>query len=136
VVTNGSEGVLVQGTLTTLWISWLALIVAAVLGGAVGYARTTRWWWLRAVATAYAEFFRSIPTLVQLFFVYYGITFIFSVGLSPFAAATIALGFEGSALMSEVVRSGLQSVGKGQSEAARATGARAVRTTILAFPHD
>ena len=114
--------VLLQGTITTLWISWLALIVAAVLGGIVGYARTSHWWWLRAVATIYAEFFRSIPTLVQLFFVYFGITFIFSLDLSPFAAATIALGLEGSALMSEVVRSGLQSVGKGQMEAARASG--------------
>jgi His/Glu/Gln/Arg/opine family amino acid ABC transporter permease subunit len=116
------RNVLLQGTLTTLWISWLALIVAGVLGAVVGYYRTSVWWWLRASATIYTEFFRSIPTLVQLFFVYFGITFIFSLDLSPFAAATIALGLEGSALMSEVVRSGLQSVGKGQIEAARSTG--------------
>src|SRR4029079_18348215 len=103
-------------------ISWLALIVAGVFGAVVGYYRTSVSWWLRSIATIYTEFFRSIPTLVQLFFVYFGITFIFSLDLSPFAAATIALGLEGSALMSEVVRSGLQSVGKGQVEAARSSG--------------
>ena len=83
------------------------------------------------MATIYAEFFRSIPTLVQLFFVDFGITFIFSLDLSPFAAATIALGLEGSALMSEVVRSGLQSVGKGQMEAARASGSERLASEPL-----
>lgn len=118
------SGVLLHATLVTLWISWLALVVAAIAGTIVGYGRLARWWWVRWLATAYTEFFRSIPTLVQLFFVYFGITFIFNLDLSPFVAATVALGLEASALMSEVVRGGLQSVGRGQREAALATGLR------------
>src|SRR5271156_738496 len=97
------SGVLLQAAATTLWISWLALLLAAVVGSIVGVARMARWLPLRMLAQAYAEVFRSIPTLVQLFFVYYGITFIFAIDLPPFAATTIALALEASALMSEVV---------------------------------
>lgn len=114
--------VLLRGLAVTLWISWLALLLAAVVGALVGIGRTSKSWPLRFAAQAYTEFFRSIPTLVQLFFVYYGVTFVFGINLSPFAAATIALALEGSALMSEVVRGGIQSVGRGQKEAALSSG--------------
>lgn len=114
--------VLMRGLAVTLWISWLALLLAAVFGVVVGIGRTTKSRSLRFAAQAYTEFFRSIPTLVQLFFVYYGVTFVFGINLSPFAAATIALALEGSALMSEVVRGGIQSVGRGQKEAALSSG--------------
>jgi polar amino acid transport system permease protein len=114
--------VLMRGLATTLWISWLALVLASIVGALIGIGRIANSRILRLAAQVYTEFFRSIPTLVQLFFVYYGITFIFGINLSPFAAATIALGLEGSALMSEVVRGGLQSVGHGQKEAALSSG--------------
>jgi len=116
--------VLLRAAAITIWISWLALLLAAVVGSVVGLGRTARWRPIRIVAVAYAEIFRSIPTLVQLFFVYYGITFIFALDLSPFTAATIALALEASALMSEVVRAGLQSVPRGQTEAALSSGMR------------
>ena len=114
--------VLLRGLTVTLWISWLALLLAAIVGAVVGIGRTSKSWPLRFAALGYTEFFRSIPTLVGLFFVYYGITFVFGINLSPFTAATIALALEGSALMSEVVRGGLQSVGHGQKEAALSSG--------------
>jgi polar amino acid transport system permease protein len=59
-----------------------------------------------------------------LFVVYYGITYALRISLSPFVAATIALGLEAGALMSEVVRSGIQSVARGQWEAGLASGMR------------
>jgi polar amino acid transport system permease protein len=116
--------ILLRGLGITLWISWLALLLAAVIGAIVGIGRTSQSRPVRVVAHAYTEFFRSIPTLVQLFLVYYGSTFVFNINLSPFAAATIALAMEGSALMSEVVRGGIQSVGPGQKEAALSSGMR------------
>lgn len=116
------SSVLMRGLATTLWISWLALVLASIVGALIGIGRIANSRFLRLAAQVYTEFFRSIPTLVQLFFVYYGITFIFGINLSPFAAATIALGLEGSALMSEVVRGGLQSVARGQKEAALSSG--------------
>ncbi len=115
-------GALLRGLGITLWVSCLALILAAVVGALIGIARTSKFMSLRVAATAYTEFFRSLPTLVMLFFVFYGLTAAFNINLSPFVAATIALGLEGSALMSEVVRGGLQSVGKGQKEAALSSG--------------
>ncbi len=115
---------LLRGLAITLWISWLALLLAAAVGAIVGLGRTVKWLPVRVIAQAYTEFFRSIPTLVQLFFVFFGITFVLDINLSPFAAAAIALGLEGSALMSEVVRGGLQSVGAGQRQAAASSGMR------------
>lgn len=117
--------VLLRGLAITLWISWLALLLAAVIGAVVGVGRTSRSRPVRIAAQVYTEFFRSIPTIVQLFLVFFGITFVFNIDLSPFAAATIALALEGSALMSEVVRGGIQSVAAGQREAARSSGMRA-----------
>ncbi|MCP4380573.1 MAG: amino acid ABC transporter permease [Hyphomicrobiales bacterium] len=116
---------LLRGLAVTLWISWLALLLAAVIGAVVGIGRTSKWLPVRVLALVYTEFFRSIPTLVQLFFVYFGVTFVFGIEFSPFAAATIALALEGSALMSEVVRGGIQSVSAGQREAARSSGMHA-----------
>jgi His/Glu/Gln/Arg/opine family amino acid ABC transporter permease subunit len=115
-------GLLLRGLGVTLWISWLALLLAAAVGAVVGIGRASKSRVLRLMAHIYTEFFRSIPTLVQLFFVYYGITFIFGINLAPFTAATLALALEGSALMSEVVRGGLQSVSFGQKEAALSSG--------------
>ena len=117
--------VLLRGLAITLWISWLALLLAAVIGAVVGVGRTSRSRPVRIAAQVYTEFFRSIPTIVQLFLVFFGITFVFNIDLSPFAAATIALALEGSALMSEVVRGGIQSVAAGQRAAARSSGMRA-----------
>jgi His/Glu/Gln/Arg/opine family amino acid ABC transporter permease subunit len=115
---------LLRGLFITLWISWLALILAAIVGAVVGIGRSSNSQLLSTLAQIYTEFFRSIPTLVQLFFVYYGVTFLFGINLVPFAAATIALALEGSALMAEVVRGGLQSVSRGQKEAALSSGMR------------
>lgn len=116
------SNLLIRGLGVTLWISWVALILSAVVGAFVGLGRTSKYWPLRILAGIYAEYFRSVPILVALFFVYYGITLLTGLNLSPFTAATIALALEGSAMMSEVVRGGLQSIGKGQREAALSSG--------------
>ncbi len=107
---------------TTLWLSWLAMLLGAVGGAALALLRTSRWRALRVVAMLYTEFFRSIPILIVMFFCYYGVPFVLGMNLSPFAAATIALAFHASSTMSEVVRAGIQSVGRGQWEAAQSAG--------------
>jgi polar amino acid transport system permease protein len=77
---------------------------------------------LRIFATVYTELFRSIPPLILFFGCFYGISFAFKLNLSPFTSATIALALEASAFMAGVVSSGIASVGRGQWEAAQATG--------------
>ena len=122
---------LIRGLAITLWISWLALILAALIGALIGLGRTSKSWSIRFLTSVYTEFFRSIPVLVTLFFVYYGLTLLTGINLSTFIAATIALGLEGSAMMSEVVRGGLQSVAKGQREAALSTGMKAWQVELF-----
>lgn len=109
---------------TTVWISWLALVVAGLLGGIVGIARGSRWRLLRLAALIYTEAFRSVPMIVLMFFAYFGLPLLLRLDLPPLAAATIALALVGSALMAEVVRGGIESVGGGQWDAGRAVGLR------------
>jgi polar amino acid transport system permease protein len=108
----------------TLWISWLGLLLGGVLGAAVGLARTSRWRLLRVLALLYTELFRSIPVLILMFFCYFGLPLLVGLDLSPFAAATLALMFTASSLMAEVVRAGIDSVARGQWEAAFSSGMR------------
>ncbi|MDX8481852.1 amino acid ABC transporter permease [Mesorhizobium sp. VK24D] len=114
--------VFLRGVGTTLWISWLGLILGGLLGALVGVAADSRFSVLRAFATIYTELFRSIPPLILFFGCFYGISFAFKVDLSPFTSATIALALEASAFMAGVVSAGIASVGRGQWEAAQASG--------------
>jgi polar amino acid transport system permease protein len=108
----------------TLWISWLGLLLGGVIGAAVGLARTSRWRLLRLLALLYTELFRSIPVLILMFFCYFGLPLLVGLDLSPFAAATVALMLTASSLMAEVVRAGIDSVARGQWEAAFSSGMR------------
>ncbi len=113
---------LLRATGTTLWLSWLAVLIGVVGGTLLALLRISRWRTLRILALLYTEFFRSIPILIVMFFSYFGMPLLLGVDLSPFAAATIALALHASSTMSEVVRAGIQSVGRGQWEAAQSSG--------------
>jgi His/Glu/Gln/Arg/opine family amino acid ABC transporter permease subunit len=104
---------------TTIWLSWLALLVGAVGGTLVALLRMSRLW---IIALVYTELFRSIPILIVMFFTYYGVPLVLGIEISPFVAATVALALHAASTMSEVVRAGIGSVGRGQWEAAQAAG--------------
>jgi His/Glu/Gln/Arg/opine family amino acid ABC transporter permease subunit len=115
---------LLKAAAITLWISWLALLLGGIVGGLVGMARTSEWRTVRALALIYTETFRSIPIIVLMFFCYFGLPLMLNIDLPAFAAAVVALGLEASALMSEVVRGGIESVASGQRDAGRSLGLR------------
>ena len=117
-------GVLGKGLMTTLWISWLALILGGLIGAIVGTARTSPWRAVRLCALVYTELFRSIPPLLLFFGVFFGLKYMTGIDLSPFTAATLALTVVASSFMSEVIRAGLMSVGRGQWDAALSSGMR------------
>ncbi len=119
--------VFLNGALTTLWISWLALVLGGIIGAIVGHSRVSRWPALQGCALAYTELFRSIPPLLLFFEGYYGLKYVTGIDLSPFTAATFALTVVASSLMAEVVRAGLQSVGRGQWDAAYSSGMRTIQ---------
>jgi His/Glu/Gln/Arg/opine family amino acid ABC transporter permease subunit len=126
---------LLHGLLITIQLAIYGIIGSTILGVLVAIARTTRsraLWPLRALAAAYTEFLRNIPILVHIVFWGYGVFSIPAVRafFSPlsgvysdiFIAAVFALSFYQSTYIAEALRSGLQSIPKGQSEAARASG--------------
>ena len=123
-------GWLLQGLLVTLAISGLAWVLAVALGVVSGALRTGPWRPLRAGAAAYVEFFRNVPLLVWMFFWYFGVPpllpavirdWLFDHG-AEFWAGMLALGVYHGARMSEVIRSGIQSIPRTQLEAAYAMG--------------
>ncbi len=123
-------GWLFQGILTTLRISALAWVVAALLGSLFGALRTAPVRALRGVATAYVEFFRNVPLLVWMFFWYFGVPQVLPAAAQDWLnrhggevlAAMTALGVYHGARLAEVVRAGIQAVPPGQLEAALSTG--------------
>ncbi len=125
-----SGGWLLQGLLTTLEISALAWLLAVALGILSGALRTVPFAPLRAGATFYVEFFRNVPLLVWMFFWYFGVPPLLPRGVqdwlfnhgAEFWAGMFALGVYHGARLSEVIRSGIQSIPRTQFEASMAMG--------------
>ncbi|MFN0194063.1 MAG: amino acid ABC transporter permease [Aestuariivirga sp.] len=124
---------LLSGWPATLVVAVGALIFALVFGLVIALMRLSRWHVFRWPSTAYVEVFRGTPALVQLFVIYFGFP---DVGYqpSPFQAAIIGLGLNGAAYLSEIYRAGIESIHRGQMEAALTLGmtpARAMRYIVL-----
>lgn len=111
---------LFRAALITIVLSCLAMALAIVLGVAVASGRVYGGRVLRSLLTAYVELTRGTPVLLQLFVLYYGLAEI--VRLPAFVAALLGLGLNYAAYESEIYRSALEAVPKGQLEAARVLG--------------
>lgn len=106
----------------------LIVIPLGLAGGlASALASLSRLRLLRWIAVAGIDFFRSIPPLVLLIFIYAGLPFA-GIRLSPLAAVAIAFFLNTSSYYGEIYRAGIESVGLGQREAARSTGLSAYQT--------
>jgi His/Glu/Gln/Arg/opine family amino acid ABC transporter permease subunit len=124
---------LLDGWPATLTVAVGALIFALIFGLVIALLRISRWRLLNWPATAYVEIFRGTPALVQLFVIYFGFP---DVGYqpTPLQAAIIGLGLNGAAYLSEIYRAGIESIHRGQMEAALALGmtpANAMRYIVL-----
>jgi His/Glu/Gln/Arg/opine family amino acid ABC transporter permease subunit len=115
-------GVFLNGAWTTIKISALALLLGAGIGFVFGLLRMSQFWPVRWIAIAYIEVLRSIPPLALFFGCFFGVSYALQLDLTPFSAATIALTATASSLMAEVIRAGVESVGRGQWEAALSSG--------------
>jgi glutamate/aspartate transport system permease protein len=136
---DGTWGeMLLSGLGWTLSVAALAWIIAFVLGSLVGVMRTTDKPWLVRIGNAYVELFRNIPLIVQLFVWYFVVP-----GLVPsvkrwvttldptehqFVTAVVCLGFFTSARIAEQVRSGIQTLSRGQRNAGYALGLTQIQT--------
>jgi His/Glu/Gln/Arg/opine family amino acid ABC transporter permease subunit len=118
---------LLSAALATLQLASGALLIGLVVGLLVALLRMNPSARIRRLATMYVELFRGTPALVQLFILYFGLTAV-GIEFSSFQAAMIGLGLNASAYLSEVYRSGIEAVPKGQFEAARTIGMTRYKT--------
>ncbi len=113
---------LLSGLWTTVSLSLLAIAISVVLGLLValpGLSEKPIWRWFNRV---YVELFRAVPILVMLLWIYYGLPVVLDIKLEAFAAAVIALALCDSAFEAEIFRGGIQSIARGQAEAADSLG--------------
>ncbi|SFR40425.1 amino acid ABC transporter membrane protein, PAAT family [Litoreibacter janthinus] len=124
---------LVNGMGATILLSVIAASISIVLGLLVALPGLSERRGIRAINRIYVELIRAIPLLPMLFWVFYGLPIVFkSMGLSiqidPFWGAIITLAISDSAFTAEIYRAGIQSIAKGQAEAAKTIGLNYVQT--------
>lgn len=112
-----------QGLGNTLTLSLASFLLATLGGLCLALLRLAPLRGLRAIAIAYISFFRGVPLLVTLFFIYYGLP-LMGIVMSAFTAAILGLSITASAYTAEIIRAGIEGVEKGQWEAAFAVGLR------------
>ncbi len=113
---------LAAGTFNTLLMSFLALIISIIAGLLIAMPGIASNRPLRATNVVYVEIIRSIPLLPLILWVYYGLPEIAGIQFDYFWAGVFALALSDSAFEAEIFRAGIQSIPRGQSEAASTVG--------------
>lgn len=112
----GYLNLILQGALVTIELTLMGSVLALAMAFVAGLGRLSRHFAVRALATAYIEFFRGTSIFVQLFWVYFVLP-LAGFELTPLQAGVLGLGLNVGAYGAEVVRGAVQSVGKEQYEA-------------------
>lgn len=99
-----------------------ALAFGSVLGGLACFAKIALHGPLKWIANGYIEFYRTIPEMVNIFWIFYCIPLIFDLRLSAVASGVLALSLYSGAFLAEIYRAGIAAVPPGQVEAAYASG--------------
>lgn len=116
------SSLLLRGTLLTIGISILGIIFGSTLGLLVGFGKMSKRWFFSWPMSAYINFFRGTPLLVQVMIVHFGVVPMFIGQTDPIIAAIVALSLNCAAYSAEIFRAGIQSIDKGQLEASYALG--------------
>jgi His/Glu/Gln/Arg/opine family amino acid ABC transporter permease subunit len=125
------EGLLWTGIGYTLLLAGIAVFFGTLLGSLLAIGKMSRFKGLRFIITAFVEIMRGTPALLQLYIAYFIVPMLLpSLNPSPITCVAIGLSLNSAAYVSEIIRSGINAVDKGQTEAARALGLTA-RTTML-----
>ena len=126
---------LISGLNVTLIISLVSIFFSLMIGFLIALLGLSKNKLLKALNRIYIELFRSIPLLVLLLWVYYGLPIIVGISLGPFIAGIISLSLSDSAFEAEVFRAGIQSVHKGQRDAAQSIGLNKYQAMkLIIFP--
>ena len=141
VIVNNFTFLVVQGLLGlggftggTLRLAIPAIVLGFVLGIFIGIARLARAWWISLPATLYVEFFRGVPLVMVIFWIWFIIPQLLRLPIPEYGVALTAFVIFEAAYFGEIVRAGIQSVPRGQVEAATALGltrAQSMRFVVL-----
>ena len=112
----------VSGTGITLFVSFFGVVSGVILGVFLCLMKLSKKMILRIFATSYIELVRGTPLMVQLLLVYYGVPRILPLPFSRLSLGIIAVSLNSAAYVAEIIRAGIQSIDKGQMEAARSLG--------------
>ena len=125
---------LLVGAVGTLRIFAICLFAGLPLGLAVGLARRAWSRWIYWPASAFVEFFRNTPVLVQILWFYYALPLLVPFEIGALAAASLGISLNSAAFSAEIFRGGIQSIERGQREGAEALGmtrAQTMRRVVL-----
>src|SRR5213079_107355 len=141
VITNNFKFLVMQGLIGigpfiggTLRLAIPAIILGFLLGIAVGLARLAEARWIRVPATMYVELFRGVPLVMVIFWIWFIVPQLLRMPIPEYGVALTAFVIFESAYFGEIVRAGIQSVPRGQVEAATALGltrAQTMRFVVL-----
>jgi len=129
VIWRNLDFLLVQGFLGfgnfvggTLRLAIPSIVLGFILGIFIGLGRLSRRAWIRIPATWYVEFFRGVPLVMVIFWIWFIIPIVLQIKIPEFGVALTAFVIFEAAYLGEIVRAGIQSVPRGQVEAATAVG--------------
>ncbi|WP_411348247.1 amino acid ABC transporter permease [Paenibacillus sp. WLX2291] len=113
---------LLKGTLLTIGVSIVSICLGSILGLIVGFGRMSRHAYIRLPAACYINFFRGTPLLVQILLVHFGVVPLLIDRTDVLFAAILSLTLNSAGYSAEIFRAGIQSVERGQTEAALSLG--------------
>jgi len=114
--------VMLLGLRMTLYLAVTSMACALVMGLLLAIIRVSRIMPLVWLTDAYIQFFRGIPQFVFLLWLYYGVSLLIGINFQPITAGVIALSVQYGAYLSEIFRSGIQAIQRGQVEAGLSVG--------------
>jgi len=114
--------VYLRGAQVTIALSLLSVVFATILGLFVALARQSRSRIVTFISSVYVEFLRNTPLLVQIFWIFYCLPVLVGVSLTAFWSAAVSLAVHFSAYIAEIIRSGIASIDRGQTDAAKILG--------------
>ncbi|WP_449620453.1 amino acid ABC transporter permease [Robertmurraya sp. Marseille-Q9965] len=125
---------LLKGLQVTLYIFVIAVILGFIIGTVIALFRLAPLKILNWIAKIYIDAIRGTPFLVQLFFIYFGLNSLSWISFNSTTAGIITVAINAGAYFAEIIRAGIQSIDRGQTEAARSlglTGSQNMRFIVL-----
>jgi His/Glu/Gln/Arg/opine family amino acid ABC transporter permease subunit len=122
---------LLEGVKNTLILTFIAVLMGTILGSLVAMLKMSKFKLVRFIASVYIEIIRGTPILLQIYVFYFILPELFPLlNFTSFTWVAISLCVNSAAYVSEVIRSGIQAVDKGQTEAARSLGMSQAQTML------